>query len=312
MCAEARRKITFEQVENAGWDVRIQVFRANPVVDAYVVTSERFVVVVDTLINPAFAGKMLAFAQAELAEGRQLLVVNTHADWDHVWGNQVFAGPGITSPVPIIAQANSLSIFEAPEAQKYLFEMQAQSPGLFEAVTLTPPTIFFDERLRIAGGDLTLELFAAPGHTQDHLSIFIPEISTLLVGDAAEAPYPAARAAALFPRLRRTLEALAARQPAVALYCHAPGVTTAEVIHDNLAYFEALELCCRRALAEGRIPAELPEDADLAALTDCRFEDAIPPRRNTPDLHEYYRTTGHQEQLRFTLEMLRREISLGR
>src|SRR5690242_14958747 len=75
-------------VPNAGWEPRILVCRCGPLVDAFIVVTARYVVLVDTLINPRTARMQLALAREHLRAGRALLVVNTHADWDHCWGNQ--------------------------------------------------------------------------------------------------------------------------------------------------------------------------------------------------------------------------------
>src|SRR5205823_12393794 len=66
--------------------------------------------------------------------------------------------------------------------------------------------ILFDDQLIIDGGDLTLRLFATPGHQPDHIAILIPEINLLLAGDAAESPFPFAESAAAMPQLRASLE----------------------------------------------------------------------------------------------------------
>lgn len=311
MAEQEQNELTLERVKNLGWDERILVFRCAPVVDAYAVITDRFVVVVDTLVSPQLTRQMMGSLEPYLQEDRQLLVVNTHSDWDHTWGNQVFAGEQPDYPAPLIGRRESVRFFDTPEAQAYLQQMQERNPDLFAGLNLTPPTLLFDERLHIDGGDLSLELIATPGHTIDHISVFIPEIRTLLVGDAAETPYPVARQAEYLPQLRRTLAMLAALEPAVALYCHAPGVTTAEVIHDNIAYFDALEHCCRKALETSELPDPLPEEADMVELTGCHFEDMIAPRRNPPDMHDYYRMQGHRLQLQHMIKALRSEKLYG-
>ncbi|MCB0068156.1 MAG: hypothetical protein KDD77_13425, partial [Caldilineaceae bacterium] len=67
---------------NQGWDERILVCRNGRLVQTFIVVTARYVVLVDTLINAATARQMVAFAEPHLA-GRTLLVVNTHADYDH-------------------------------------------------------------------------------------------------------------------------------------------------------------------------------------------------------------------------------------
>ena len=67
----------------------------------FIVVSERYVVLVDTLVNEATARALLELARPHL-RGRELLVVNTHADYDHAWGNQLFAAADGMAPAPIV------------------------------------------------------------------------------------------------------------------------------------------------------------------------------------------------------------------
>ncbi|MFQ5400473.1 MAG: MBL fold metallo-hydrolase [Anaerolineae bacterium] len=290
-------------VENDGWDERILVCRNGQLVDTFIVVTERYVVVVDTMINPETAVSLLAHARPFLNDGRQLLVINTHADYDHAWGNQIFAGAEALHPAPTIGSRLSLPLFRDPDVVALLEEFQGQEPSIFGDVVLTPPTILVDERLLIDGGDLTLELFATPGHTPDHLSLYIPEISTLLAADAAELPFPFARAVACLPHMRKSLARLAAFNADVALYCHAPVTTGPQLLHDNIAYFDLLERKCRAALAQG-VPASPGEDEDVAVLVGCSLEAAVPRGAHWQDVDDYFRTDGHAAQLRMMLEWL--------
>ena len=288
-------------IPNAGWDARILVCRCAPTVDAFIVITTRYVVLVDTLINPATARTMLALARPHLTAGRTLLVVNTHADWDHCWGNQLFAGPEAEAPAPIIGSRRCVELFHAPEAGSLLQQMQGREPGRFDEVRPVPPTIAFDDRLAIEGGDLTLELFPAPGHTPDHIAIHIPEIGTVLAGDAAEFPFPFARSADALPQLRATLARLAALQPTAALYCHAPETSGPELIADNIAYFDNLEARCHAALARGA-PARPDAGADVEALVGSPFATAVQTRQGT-EIPAFY-AEGHRAHIRMMLEWL--------
>src|ERR1041384_4627177 len=114
------RHDTVTLVENQGWDPRILVARCGTLVDAFVVVGTRCVVLVDTLINPRTAAAMFRIASEHLEAGRQLLVVNSHADWDHCWGNQLFAGPDALHPAPIVASRRCAERLRSPEAQATL------------------------------------------------------------------------------------------------------------------------------------------------------------------------------------------------
>ena len=289
-------------VANEGWDERILVCRNGGLVDTFVVVTAHYVILVDTVINPTTARQMVAFARPHLA-GRQLLVVNTHADYDHAWGNQLFVGANAEFPAPIIATRLCAAQFALPDAADPLKERQAAEPAIFGEVILTPPTILFDETLTIDGGDLTLELFATPGHTVDHLAIYLPQIETLLAADAAELPFPLARTVAGLPVMRASLTKLAARNAKQVLYCHAPVTIGPALIGANIAYYDGLEAHCRAALAKG-IPADPPPDADVAALIAYPFAAAVQVGAFSHFLEPHHAEKWHPHTIRQMLTWL--------
>lgn len=292
-----------ELVPNQGWDERVLVCRNGPLVDTFIVVTERYVVLVDTVINPATARTMVDYARSYRTDGRQLLVVNTHADYDHAWGNQIFAGPQAEFPAPIIATRLCAEQFQHPDAAAFLQQRQTQEPAIFGEVRLTPPTLLFDERLFIDGGDLMLLLFATPGHTPDHLAIYIPEIETLLAADGAELPFPLARTVAGLPLMRQSLVQMAALNPQTVLYCHAPVTIGPQLLQDNIAYFDELEAHCRAALAQG-VPADPPAEADVAALVGFPFNEAVQAGEYASFLNDHHRTEWHPQQIRMMLTYL--------
>ena len=76
----------------------VRRFRLGDEVDTFVIRSQRLLVVVDTMSTPGDARWLREQIAADCA-GRSLIVVDTHADYDHAWGNSVFAD------VPIIGHA---------------------------------------------------------------------------------------------------------------------------------------------------------------------------------------------------------------
>jgi glyoxylase-like metal-dependent hydrolase (beta-lactamase superfamily II) len=292
---------TVTLIPNQGWDARILVCRCGTLVDTFVGVSERYVVLIDTLINTHTATALLEIAR-EYLPGRQLLAVNSHADWDHAWGNHVFAGPGAPVHAPIIASRICAERLRSQQAREKLAEMRAGEPGRFDDVVLTPPDVLFEQHLAIDGGDLTLELFATPGHRPDHIAVFIPEIGTLLPGDAAELPFPFVDSAASMPAMRDSLARMAALAPTTALYCHAPVDAGPALLQTNIAYFDEVERRCRLALARG-VPAIPPAGADVEALVGFPFAEALLPSADAQALEGFYRP-GHQGAIRAMLEFL--------
>src|SRR4051812_29562372 len=281
---------TVALVPNQGWDPRILVCRWGTLVDTFIVASERYVMLIDTLINQRTAAALLEIAREHLS-GRQLLAVNTHADWDHAWGNHVFDGPSALVHAPIIASRRCAERLQSEAAQQKLAEMRASAPGRFDDVVLTPPSVLFEQQLAIDGGDLTLELFATPGHKPDHIAVFIPEIRALLPGDAAELPFPFVESAATLPAMRDSLARMAALDAETALYCHAPVTSGPALLRQNMAYFDTIEQHCRAALARGVLGTPAA-DADVEALVGFAFAEALPADADTAALEGFYRP-GH-------------------
>jgi glyoxylase-like metal-dependent hydrolase (beta-lactamase superfamily II) len=179
--------------------------------------------------------------------------------------------------------------------------MQADQPDIFGDVAIAKPTLAFHSRFDIDGGDLTLHLFPTPGHKPDHISIFIPEISTLLAGDAAEIPYPIIYSALDLPVLRASLATMAGLHPQMALYCHAPPSVGPQLLYDNIAYYDALEAACRAAL-EREITIMQLADAELPAALECEFAAVAPTTGDWASVSPYSRTERHGQQLRLMWE----------
>jgi glyoxylase-like metal-dependent hydrolase (beta-lactamase superfamily II) len=288
---------------NQGWDERILVCANGRLVQTFIIVTRHYLVLLDTLINATTTRAMLDYARPYLA-GRQLLVINSHADYDHCWGNQLFAGPQAEQPAPILATDACRRQFDRPEAAETLQQMQAQEPDIFNEVVLTPPTFTFDGRFTLHGGDLTLHLIPTPGHTPDQLAVYIPEISTLLATDGAELPYPMARTPQALPQMRASLRQMVALQAQTVLYCHAPVTLGPQLLQDNLTYFDRIEAACRDALAQGL--TDIPQDDEaLLALIDLSYETAVPDDDLWQNVHTYYRTQGHAQQIRAMLQTIK-------
>ncbi len=277
---------------HSDWDDRIQLFHSDDV-DCFVVTTQRFVVVIDTMITPEDAAQMLAAIQPDL-ESRALLVVNTHQHSDHVWGNTTFDGMA-----PIIGHEKSVGIARSPETLEKLRNAQATDQR-YANVRLVPPTLTFTDRFTIHGGDLTLELIPAPGHSEDHAVVWIPELRALLAADAAEHPWPYAKNPTDLPVLLRTLRNLEALNPSVVLPCHG-GTSDPGLISRNLSYYATLEAHARRTIGAGNLPEHWMDLEDLPERIGWNFEDAIRSLNLEPDGVEAFYKDFHMRNAKATL-----------
>lgn len=263
--------LTVQLVPNGGWDERIRAFQLGGLVTSYAVISRSYVVLLDTMVNRSTAAALLKGVR-DVLPGRELLVINSHADWDHCWGNEVFAGPDAMQPATIVAHRLCRERMESEATRRELEQMQQQSPVTFGGLRIQPPSVVFDGRYSVDGGDLDFELIPTPGHQPDHVSVLVPQLGTLFVGDAAEMPLPYVADWRALDELRRSLAVLAAQDTPVALYCHAPGFSTLDVVRDNIKYFDELERRTRAAMLAGNLPEHLDDDVDIEALLEFPFE----------------------------------------
>jgi glyoxylase-like metal-dependent hydrolase (beta-lactamase superfamily II) len=295
------------EVPNNGWDQRLRLFRAGNEVDTSVLVTARYVLIIDTMATPELAQGILEATLPSLAD-RQLLVINTHADYDHCWGNAIFAGPDATYPAPIIAHEQAYRRLRSDEARESLARRQ-QTGARFANVSLVTPTITFTNGLRIDGGDLTLELIPTPGHSKDHIAVWIPELRLLLAGDAAEHPFPLVEEAETLLSLRRSLEQMAALNAATVIPCHG-GTTDPTLLTRNIAYFDGVERHVRGALASGQVPLDWREREDIAEVVGLPYGQALKEVEADPAYGEdaLYRTF-HQAAVRATLASQQAEAS---
>jgi len=281
-------------------DPRVKVFRRKLTdmdeyesmeVDAYVILTSRYTVVLDTLLCPEDAQAMMDLVGNPLP-GRALLVVNSHADWDHCWGNACFTGK---SAVPIIGHDYEVVRMESAEARADLDEYQQKYP-LFRNVALVSPTVTFNDHLTINGGDLSIRLFAAPGHHPDHCAAWIPELRLLLAFDAIEKPFPIMENAASVPAMFATLDHFLSLQPERVLCSHG-NVTDPGLIQQNLNYLREIERRCQ-AFLQSRHPnsEELEHAADLIGYP---FDEVI--AGSTEPVDRAFYSWAHEENARAIL-----------
>lgn len=139
-----------------------------------------YTLLIDTLSRPADLDEA---REGVLSRGKPLIIANSHADWDHWWGNAAFPD------APVIAHHLTRER-QHREGKRTLTRMQRDNPEAFGGVVLRPATIGFEGRLDIDLGDLTVELHALPGHTRDCIVAFMPQRRLLFAGDVAEVPIP--------------------------------------------------------------------------------------------------------------------------
>jgi glyoxylase-like metal-dependent hydrolase (beta-lactamase superfamily II) len=217
-----------ETIERNIWSTRVALGEYD--VRGALVLGERVALVWDTLARPRDMRPYLPFVGS-----RELVVVYSHADWDHIWGT---AGLG-SATTRIIGHDACRARFDE-DVQGVLAGKQRDEPGQWDDVVLVPPTETFAEQQSIDLGRLTITLSHLPGHTRDCIVGFVPERGLLLAGDTVETPCPVVPPGAPLDAWIGSLRRWEAdgRVRSV-IPAHGP-IGGREVITRNIAYLEAL------------------------------------------------------------------------
>ena len=148
---------------------------------------------VDTLFDLPLTKAMLdAMADATPAAGSIDTLVNTHANGDHCYGNQLVEG------ATIIASRASAEEMEAV-TPALMAEMLRNADQLgpagaffrqifgafeFEGITVTPPTTTFEGQFTRSVGDKEVHLIeVGPAHTRGDVLVHVPGDGTVFTGD---------------------------------------------------------------------------------------------------------------------------------
>jgi glyoxylase-like metal-dependent hydrolase (beta-lactamase superfamily II) len=148
---------------------------------------------VDTLFDLPLTREMLAsMGDATPAARRIDVLVNTHANGDHCYGNQLVAGARIVASracaeemaeLPPSAMAALLENAEAlGEAGAFFREVFGAFE--FDGIALTPPTETFEGRESLRVGDKQVELIeVGPAHTRGDVLVHVPGDGVVFTGD---------------------------------------------------------------------------------------------------------------------------------
>lgn len=186
--------------------------------NAGLVTCDGQSLLVDTLWDLALTREMLdAMAKAAPASRTIQTVVNTHANGDHCWGNQLLTGAEI-----IASRRGAQEMAELPPNKMAMLLKAARlfaragaagagvgwlarhlgaetlaalaeggdyvagifGPFQFEGITLTPPTRTFDGELTLhVGSEEVCLIEVGPAHTQGDVLVYLPQRRVLFSGD---------------------------------------------------------------------------------------------------------------------------------
>lgn len=160
--------------------------------NAGLVTSGGSSLLVDTLFDLHLTREMLDSMRSVTDTAPIVDLVNTHANGDHCYGNELVADARI-----IASSACAEEMLRTPP--EVLAQFMTAAPNLgdlgrylvdcfgdfdFEGITLTPPTVTFDQRMDVTVGDTVVELYeVGPAHTEGDVIAHVPETGVVYTGD---------------------------------------------------------------------------------------------------------------------------------
>jgi glyoxylase-like metal-dependent hydrolase (beta-lactamase superfamily II) len=164
---------------------------------------------------------------ARVGKGKQVIVVNTHFHWDHVWGNVAFQDRTI------------IGHRFCYEDLATSWQSQIDNRGRYRLgrVERVLPSLTFDQSLRFPAEKI--EIFHSPGHTRDSISIFDHEEGALYVGDNVETPIIYVEAPDVDTYIQ-TLEHYLARSARKIFGSHTLEITPAD-IENSIDYLKKLK-----------------------------------------------------------------------
>jgi len=251
---------------------------------------------VDTLYDLRITREMLDVMRRATPAAEAIdVVVNTHANGDHCWGNQLVADAEI-----IGSRACAEEMVELPPS--LLAGVMADPPpgpdgdllrrmfGPFEFgdIEVVPPTTIFDGSLTLAVGDTEVRLTeVGPAHTRGDVLVHVPAHRAVFTGDILfHGGHPIVWAGPVDNWIA-ACDAILAMRPDVVVPGHGP-VCGPEAVAAERDYFTFLQREVGPRAEAGMTPLDAARDIDLGPYADLRE-----PERFVVNVAAVYRDLGH-------------------
>ncbi|MDJ0868763.1 MAG: MBL fold metallo-hydrolase [Myxococcota bacterium] len=219
-------------------------------------------------------------------------VINTHANGDHCWGNQLFPGAELIGHrmCPIEMKKESPAMM-----QGFRDAVDSDEPGVaafarglaewdFEGVELTPPTTLFDDRLEIELDGARVELIAVgPAHTQGDVLVHLPEQRVVFTGDVLFRLCTPIGWDGTYANWCAALDRIVALDPEVVVPGHGP-ICGTEGPQEMKAYLEYVLAESRGHFEAGRSELDAARQIDLGPYAGW-----TEPQRLLFNVHRAYR-----------------------
>ena len=232
--------------------------------NAGLVTDGSSGLLVDTLFDLRLTAEMLDGMRRRLPGTDIGTVVNTHANGDHYYGNQLLAGSRIVAsrraaeemprmPASYLAdrKADAAALGPVGAYVRHIFE-----PFDFDGIELALPTDTFDGELELNVGDTVVRLIElGPAHTEGDVVAEIPARGVVFTGDLLFVGGHPIIWAGPVANWVGALDRILAMDVDVVVPGHGP-VTDKDGVSEMRSYWIELEAAARTLWKEGLSPLE--------------------------------------------------------
>jgi glyoxylase-like metal-dependent hydrolase (beta-lactamase superfamily II) len=189
---DAESLISLERLSDRVLLVRTGVTYFDQVV---AIASTKGIVVIDAGISPSLTAKYRKLIVREFGRDDFAYVINTHHHSDHTFGNQVFAdtviighdrcASGMRKEEDDDLRSLDPESEQGRQLQGSTYFLTESCDDMEAGLTLTPPSVSFNDRMTLDMGDLTLKLiyFGKGLHTESDIVVQLPDEEILFTGD---------------------------------------------------------------------------------------------------------------------------------
>lgn len=280
--------------------------------NAGVVIGDGQSLLVDTLFDLDLTATMLAAMRPHTAAAPIATVVNTHANGDHCYGNQLLAGPDVDfvgseaagqemSDVPPSLMAQLQTLDEQPLAG---FLQHAFGEFRFDGIDVPPLTTTFEGVLDVdvAGIPVSLRV-VGPAHTGGDVIAWLPEQRVLFTGDILFIGSTPIMWAGPIGNWLRACDLIRELEPAVIVPGHGP-LTDTRGVDDVADYLRFVRDAVAARHAAGMNPIDASRDIDLE-VNGTRFSHWTDRERLVVTVHAAWRELDPNYQAPDALGLLR-------
>ena len=144
----------------------------------YLKVTDKKIILTDTHLGKKSMKPIIDYIKENGWGNKEIIVFNSHSDWDHIWGNCAFKDS------KIISHKLCKEIIEK-EGESVLKEKSSYKMG---EVKIVKPNIIFDDEYELK--DQKVKFKYTPSHTKDSACLYDYENSIIYVGDVLEKPIP--------------------------------------------------------------------------------------------------------------------------